>query len=85
MGTPHENHWPDCLKLADFKPSFPKFRGIPMSQHTPSLSDIEVDLLKGLVALDPNKRISAKMALLHPYFDSLDRSILPFTYEEILY
>lgn len=56
-----------------------------MSQHTPSLSDIEVDLLKGLVALDPNKRISAKMALLHPYFDSLDRSILPFTYEEILY
>lgn len=85
MGTPNDNNWPDCLKLSDFKPTFPKFRGIPMSQHTPSLSEIEVDLLKGLVALDPNRRISAKMALLHPYFDSLDRSTLPFTYDEILY
>jgi len=85
QGTPHENNWPDALKLSDMKPTFPKFRGIPMSSHTHGLSDIEVDLLRGLVALDPNKRISAKMALLHPYFDSLDRSTLPFTYEEIQY
>jgi serine/threonine protein kinase len=67
------------------KSSFPKFRGVPLNQHTNGLSEIEVDLLKGLVALDPCKRISAKMALLHPYFDSLDRSKLPFKYEEIQY
>jgi len=48
------------------------------------LDEIPLDLLKGLVALDPNKRISAKMALLHPYFDSLDKSQLPFEYPEIL-
>jgi len=30
LGTPHENNWPDALKLPDFKPTFPKFRGIPM-------------------------------------------------------
>ena len=77
LGTPHEKNWPDALKLADFKPSFPKFRGIPIEQHTPTLSEVEVDLLRGLVALDPNKRISCKMALLHPYFDSFDKSILP--------
>lgn len=82
LGTPHENNWPDALKLQDFKPSFPKFRGIPMQNHTPTLNELEVDLLKGLTALDPNKRISAKMALLHPYFDTLDKSKLPIKYDE---
>jgi len=85
LSTPHENNWPEALKLSDMKPSFPKFRGIPMQQHTPALSDIEVDLLRGLVALDPNRRISAKMALLHPYFDSMDKSALPFQYDELQY
>lgn len=85
LGTPHEQNWPDALKLTDMKATFPKFRGMPLSQHTKGLSDIEIDLLRGLVALDPHRRISAKMALLHPYFDSMDKSKLPFTYEEILY
>jgi len=85
LGTPHENNWPDALKLSDFKDTFPKFRGIPLSEHTKGLSDIEIDLLKGLVALDPHRRISAKMALLHPYFDNLDKQYLPFTYDEIIY
>ena len=57
------------------KPTFPKFRGIPLSQHTRDIGEIELDLLQGLVALDPARRISAKMALLHPYFDSLDKSL----------
>lgn len=52
-----------------------------MQDHTPTLNELEVDLLKGMTALDPNKRISAKMALLHPYFDTLDKSKLPFQYE----
>lgn len=37
---------------------------------------MEVDLLANLVALDPNKRISALQALHHPYFDTLDKSKL---------
>ena len=74
LGTPHEGHWPDAVKLADMKSTFPKFRGTPLADHTNGLSEIEVDLLKGLVALDPARRISAKMALLHPYFDSMDKS-----------
>lgn len=84
LGTPHENNWPDCLKLPDFKPTFPKFRGIPLGEHTKDLQEIQLDLLKGLVALDPYKRVSAKMALLHPYFDNMDKAQLPFQYAEIL-
>lgn len=74
LGTPNENNWPDALKLSDFKSTFPKFRGIPMTEHTPTLNELEVDLLSGLVALDPNRRISALAALQHPYFDDMDRS-----------
>jgi serine/threonine protein kinase len=32
-----------------------------------------MDLLETLVALDPKKRISARMAMAHPYFDDLDK------------
>lgn len=74
LGTPNENNWPDALKLNDFKSTFPKFSGMPMAEHTRTLNEMEVDLLTGLVALDPNKRISALAALHHPYFDDLDRS-----------
>ena len=74
LGTPNENNWPDALKLSDFKSTFPKFRGMPMTEHTATLNELEVDLLSGLVALDPNRRISALAALQHPYFDDMDRS-----------
>jgi len=33
-----------------------------------------------MIALDPNKRISARMALLHPYFDNMDKKKMPFQY-----
>ncbi len=44
------------------------------------MDEVALDLLQGMVALDPNKRISARMAMLHPYFDSLDKSKLPINY-----
>lgn len=77
LGTPHESNWPEALKLPDYKTTFPKWKGIPLCEHTRGLDECGLDLLQGLVALDPNKRISARMALLHPYFDTLDKSKLP--------
>ena len=82
LGTPNEDHWPNALKLPNFKSTFPRFKGIAMQEHTPTLNELEVDMLKCITALDPNKRISAKMALLHPYFDTMDKSKLPFKYDE---
>ena len=35
------------------------------------------DLLMKMLVYDPSKRISAKRALLHPYFDDLDKNTLP--------
>lgn len=77
LGTPNENNWPDALKLPDFKPSFPRWKGVPLAEHTQNLDVLGLDLLASMVALDPHKRITARMAMLHPYFDDLDKSILP--------
>jgi serine/threonine protein kinase len=66
------------LKLPDYKPSFPRWKGIPLNEYTQNMDDMALDLLNGMMALDPNKRISARMALMHPYFDTLNKSKFPF-------
>jgi len=30
LGTPHENNWPEALKLSEMKSAFPKFKMTPM-------------------------------------------------------
>jgi len=45
-----------------------------LSEHVENLDVLGMDLLSSLVALDPAKRISGRMALQHPYFDDLDKS-----------
>lgn len=74
MGTPNEHYWPDALKFNDFKTSFPKWSGVPMNRHVKCLDEYGIDLLQQMVALEPNQRISCRMALEHPYFDDLDKS-----------
>ena len=65
------------MKLPDYKATFPRWKGVPISEHTTGMDEVALDLLMGLVALDPNKRISARMAMLHPYFDNMDKKKLP--------
>ena len=36
-----------------------------------------LDLLEQMLIYDPAKRISAKKALLHPYFEDRDKTTLP--------
>jgi len=47
-----------------------------MSSHAQNLDEYGLDLLASMVALEPHKRISCRMALQHPYFDDLDKSKL---------
>ena len=76
QGTPNETIWPAALKLPDFKTTFPKWKGIPMSSHAQNLDEYGIDLLASMVALEPHKRIYCRMAMQHPYFDDLDKSKL---------
>lgn len=68
MGTPNEQVWPEINYLPDFKPTFPKWNKKNLKEVVPSLDDDGIDLLKSLLVYDPAGRVSAKRALLHPYF-----------------
>lgn len=74
LGTPNEHHWKEALKLNDFKPTFPKWKPKPLSEHVEKMDVLALDLCTSLVQLDPAKRISCRMAMQHPYFDDLDKS-----------
>ena len=65
MGTPNEEHWPEALKLEYFKATFPKWKAVPIGEHAEKMDPTGLDLLAALIALEPKKRISARMALKH--------------------
>ncbi|KAG0051433.1 Cyclin-dependent kinase 3 [Gryganskiella cystojenkinii] len=68
-GTPNEEIWPTVSQLKDWKDTFPQWEGKKLADIVPTLSPDGIDLLTLLLEYDPAKRISAKRALLHPYFD----------------
>ena len=70
-GTPTPNEWTNIHKLPDFKPTFPKFKGVNPETHFKNFDRVGLDLAMRLLALDPAKRISMKEALKHPYFNDL--------------
>ncbi len=74
-GTPNNIAWPGVTNLPDFKPTFPKFKGVDGKTHFKNFDELGLDLLMQMISLDPAKRISAKQALKHPYFDGLDTTV----------
>jgi cyclin-dependent kinase len=68
LGTPTEEVWPDVLYLPDFKPTFPKWGKKNLAEFVPLLDADGVDLLEQMLVYDPSGRISAKRAVVHPYF-----------------
>lgn len=68
-GTPCENNWPEAAQL----PGFFEFTHTPpksFSKVFMGIPKVALDLLEKLLTLDPYKRLSASMALDHPYFSS---------------
>jgi serine/threonine protein kinase len=75
FGTPTEETWPGVSQLPDYTPSFPRWSGVDVSKVIlkGQLEPAGVDLLMAMMEYEPSKRISAKAALSHPYFDDLDK------------
>jgi len=71
LGTPGEEEWPGVTKLPDYKPTFPKWKKQSLGQNLPNIDPQGLDLLKQMLIYQPSKRISAKEALQHPYFNEL--------------
>jgi len=71
LGTPTEETWPGVTSLPDYKASFPKWKPKDFKELVPDLCPEGQDLLQQMLVFDPAKRISARQALKHPYFNGL--------------
>jgi len=71
LSTPVDATWPGVSTLPDYKPTFPKFRGVHLSTVVRGLCADGLDLLAGMLVYEPARRISAKRALMHAYFNDL--------------
>jgi len=77
LRTPTEELWPGVTALPDFKSTFPMWTTMNLRASIKRMDAQAFDLLERTVVYDPSKRISAKKALLHPYFEDLDKNTLP--------
>ena len=73
-GTPTEKTWPGITKLPEFKLTFPQFKPRGLESYNKNIDPVGLDLLAKMIQQDPCKRISAKQALHHPYFNDLDKT-----------
>lgn len=62
---------PYLENLPDFKPTFPKFKGVNPETHFKNFDKSGLDLAMKMLQLDPARRISMKEALKHPYFSDI--------------
>ncbi|KNC85473.1 hypothetical protein SARC_02343 [Sphaeroforma arctica JP610] len=75
FGTPTPKTWPSVSELPDYNDKFPKLKPKPITNVVKNLDPLGVDLLEKILVLDPAKRMSAKQALLHPYFEDLQNHV----------
>ncbi|KAH6561010.1 hypothetical protein BASA50_000822 [Batrachochytrium salamandrivorans] len=68
LGTPDEKIWPRIAELPDYKPDFPIYPPARLGPMLPKLSAEGIDLLMSTIEFQPENRISAEVAILHPYF-----------------
>eukprot|EP01137_Pigoraptor_chileana_P011306 Opistho-2@61952 len=69
LGTPSERNWPGLSQLPDYnKITFQHMQPIPLEDIVPDAAPEALDLLKRLLVYSSADRISAREAMLHPYF-----------------
>ncbi|XP_067891851.1 cyclin-dependent kinase 2-like isoform X5 [Heterodontus francisci] len=68
LGTPNESVWPGVTQLPDYKANFPRWIRQDFNKILPNLDIDGKDLLMQMLQYDPNKRISAKVAISHRFF-----------------
>ncbi|KAI0033606.1 Pkinase-domain-containing protein [Vararia minispora EC-137] len=68
LGTPDTTSWPGVEQMPDYKPTFPRWSAQDLREHVPYLNQDGIDLIQQMLVYDTARRISAKRALVHPYF-----------------
>lgn len=68
MGTPNESTWPNISALPNYRSNFQVYLPQNLQDIIPQIDPIALDLLKKLLQMVPENRISARQALQHPWF-----------------
>jgi serine/threonine protein kinase len=71
LGTPNEDSFPGVTQLPAFSDTFPKWEPKDLADIIKTPDPAAIDLLRQMLCYDPARRISAKAALGHPYFNDL--------------
>ncbi|XP_065847559.1 cyclin-dependent kinase B2-2-like [Euphorbia lathyris] len=74
LGTPNEEMWPGVSKLLNWH-EYPQWSRKGLLTVVPNLEEAGLDLLAQMLQYDPSKRISAKKAMEHPYFEHLNKAV----------
>lgn len=68
LGTPTDATWRDARALPQWRDDFGVYEPRDVAELLPGLDEAGRDLFRQMMALDPDKRISARDALKHRYF-----------------
>lgn len=78
LGTPTPETWPGVVALPDWsKVEFAPVKGAGLRWLLRDAPDAGIDLLQGLLTLDPTKRLTAAAALQHPFLHEVPRRTPP--------
>ena len=75
LGTPTEENFPGVSQFPAYSSTFPKWHENKLEEILKGADPLAIDLISKMLVYDPAKRISAKAALDHPYFDSLSQEL----------
>jgi len=67
LGTPTLHDWPGMIALPKYQKKYPMYKRHKLGKTIP-LNKSGLDLLEAFLQYDPQKRITAEIAIGHPYF-----------------
>ena len=71
MGTPNEENWPGITKLKDYSINFPQWKPKKLKDLFPNFDKDGLDLMEKFLQMDPDKRITIKDAINHPFLEKV--------------